>query len=267
MVANRPLSEAKVLAYGLDMEAGTFSMNGETIKFDAHGRLFDGQHRLRACILAGVPFQSVVVRGIDDPEAFVTVDTGKVRTHSDVFGIDGWANSAVTAAATNLVKAYVSKAMTWNGFIDTHRYKRGSKLTEKIKNMPSRARTPNKSELLEFANGIRDELVVAVRFSQKCKATKLIPGATIAALYLLFRRHDVVQAEQFFQDLATGIGLEKGDPVLTLREKIISTMHAKLKMSRTMMFGYVIKAWNKRRAGGRLTQLRVVEGEVFPVIE
>src|SRR4051812_39659069 len=79
MVANRPLSQIKAVEYGLAMERGDWVLNGETIKFNDKGNLIDGQHRLQACVLAGKPFQTYVVRGIADDRAFATIDTGKLR--------------------------------------------------------------------------------------------------------------------------------------------------------------------------------------------
>ncbi len=48
-------------------------INGEAIVLDAEGRLLDGQHRLEAIVLAGLPVSSVVVKGVD-PSAADTID-------------------------------------------------------------------------------------------------------------------------------------------------------------------------------------------------
>jgi hypothetical protein len=55
---NRPLSEELVIAYMVDMLDGRWQYNGDAIRFDHTGRLIDGQHRLHACIEAGVPFET-----------------------------------------------------------------------------------------------------------------------------------------------------------------------------------------------------------------
>src|SRR3990167_203746 len=112
MAGNRPLSEGKTVEYGIIMERGQWRLNGETIKFDDHGRLFDGQHRLQACILAGKQFQTYIISGIKDPNAFVTVDVGKTRSHGDIFGIAGYPSVNNIAAATMIVYEYKNKLLT-----------------------------------------------------------------------------------------------------------------------------------------------------------
>lgn len=90
MVNNRTLSQAKAIEYAIAMDDARWVINGETIKFDAEGRLFDGQHRLQGCVLADKAFKSYVAYGITDQDAFSTVDVGKNRSHGDVFSIAGY---------------------------------------------------------------------------------------------------------------------------------------------------------------------------------
>lgn len=47
------------------MKNGKWIMNGEAIKITSDDQVVDGLHRLFACIQADVPFETVVVRGID----------------------------------------------------------------------------------------------------------------------------------------------------------------------------------------------------------
>jgi len=50
----------KVDQYARDMLAGHWPLAGEGIRFDEADQLIDGRHRLRACVKAGVPFQTYV---------------------------------------------------------------------------------------------------------------------------------------------------------------------------------------------------------------
>lgn len=62
---HRPIKEKKVAEYMMEMEDGTWALNGKTICFDWNGRLLNGQHRLSAVVRSRVPLTTVVVRGLD----------------------------------------------------------------------------------------------------------------------------------------------------------------------------------------------------------
>lgn len=268
MIVNRPVSDSKMVDYSLAMRDGRWSHNGETVKFDADGHLFDGQHRMLASIQSGKPFTSVVVRGVADENAFSTVDCGKVRTSSDVFSIDGWANASVVPGAATIVYGLTHKnGMGWSGPTEKYaRKKLGDKFEQPMKHSSRRNSLMSPSELCSYANSFRADLTESVRFAVSSKAKKFLPAATIAGLHYVFSRKDPVAAEHFFHQIGTGEGLLKGDPVYALREKLISCLGSSSKLPRWTILGYTIKAWNKRRAGGRLTQLKIAENEEFPTI-
>jgi hypothetical protein len=98
---NRPLSEELVIAYMVDMLDGRWQYNGDAIRFDHTGRLIDGQHRLHACIEAGVPFETDVVTGLA-PEAIRTIDIGRVRTAGHIAHLEGVENASVACAIAGL---------------------------------------------------------------------------------------------------------------------------------------------------------------------
>ena len=96
---NRPMSVSHVRRLAESMKRGEWDLNGTTIKVSTSGRLLDGQHRLTACVDAGVPFDSLVVYGLED-EAFATIDQGaKSRKISDVLSIEAGANMKNVTAA------------------------------------------------------------------------------------------------------------------------------------------------------------------------
>lgn len=68
--------------YADDMKNGRWKLSSETIAFDKHGNLKDGQHRLLACIKSGCPFKTIVVRGLEDG-ADAVIDIGKQRSAAD----------------------------------------------------------------------------------------------------------------------------------------------------------------------------------------
>jgi hypothetical protein len=102
---NRPLKQGVVAKYASDMAAGNWvSDNGETIKIDGQGRLIDGQHRLQAVIRANMTLPFFVAYGVHN-DAFMTVDTGAMRTTGNIMHVQGEIDANKKAALTrNLLK-------------------------------------------------------------------------------------------------------------------------------------------------------------------
>ncbi len=266
MRANRSPSEAVVFKYAIEMDEGRWKVNGETIKFNAKGQLFDGQHRLRACILAGKPFLSLVARGLEE-DVFCTVDVGRNRTHADIFSIAGWTQNRNASATASIIYFYSKGMATWKGPTSNRRFKRGTALADKLKTMPTRSESVSRDELLQFAEPLREAITGALRFAERSPAKRLISIPTIAALYYLFRDKSVPEAERFFEDIGSGVGLLRDDPVYVLRERILATKRDDMNMRRWPQIGLCIVVWNKRREGKRCKTLRITDGDAFPKIK
>lgn len=264
MVGNRPLSDGKAVEYAIAIEEGRWSVNGETIKFDSEGRLFDGQHRLQACILAGKIFKSYVAYGIVDENAFATVDVGKTRSHGDIFGIAGYPSSNIASGAALLIYQFKNNLLSMSGDA-SRRMKRGSaKFLAKLDKLPVKAVHVTKEELLSYAEPFKDRLIGAVRFADTCKV-KFLSKNLVAGCYLLFSEKSDPEAKAFFIDLAEGVGLSSSDPVYRLRERLIGNQASMNKMKRGAVLMLLFKAWNKRRAGEKLKMaIKLVEGEEYP---
>ena len=87
-IVNRHLSMARAKQYAKDMENGLWQINGEGIAIDVDGNLKDGQHRLQAIVLANMPVQMFVIRGVSKDTTLY--DRGRVRSISDAWTIDGY---------------------------------------------------------------------------------------------------------------------------------------------------------------------------------
>jgi hypothetical protein len=81
---------------------GAFRLNGETIIFGKPAPLYDGHHRLRACVLADRPFRSVVVLGVE-PEGITTLDAGASRTDPHRLTMDGFSHGDVLSGAIHIL--------------------------------------------------------------------------------------------------------------------------------------------------------------------
>lgn len=73
---NRKVKEATVKRYAQEMEEGRWKFNGESIKISIDGEVLDAQHRLRACLLSGQSFYTLLVKNVN-PNAFDMYDRKK----------------------------------------------------------------------------------------------------------------------------------------------------------------------------------------------
>lgn len=80
---NRNQRKGNVGRYGNDMREGMWRLTHQGIAFDRKGRLFDGQHRLRAAVTADAGFQSLVFFGAGNNEEMAVLDTGAGRSAED----------------------------------------------------------------------------------------------------------------------------------------------------------------------------------------
>jgi len=266
MVNNRTLSQSKAIEYAVAIDDDRWVVNGETIKFDSDGRLFDGQHRLQGCVLADKPFKSYVAYGISDSDAFATVDVGKNRSHGDVFSIAGYPSCNLASGAALLIYQYKNNHFGPGGSI-SRRYTKGSKeILKKLDRLPIKNAAVTKEELLNFASPFKDRLIAAVRFAENVKTKKMLSSGMVAGCYFLFCEKSEDDATRFFTDLSEGVGLSGSDPVYWLRERLMTNMAAPNKLQRGAILQLIFKAWNKRRAGEKTKTLKLIEGEEFPKI-
>lgn len=98
---NRKARPTLVSQYARDMAEGAFALSGQPIILNGDGSILDGQHRLMACMEAGVPFDSLVVSGIETA-VMHTLDSGAKRTFADYLKIEGVPSANDVAAITRL---------------------------------------------------------------------------------------------------------------------------------------------------------------------
>lgn len=110
---NRKVKKDAVARYARDMKAGKWQMTGEPIVLNSDGRVLNGQHRLLACVEAGVSFTSLVVSGIAS-EAMENLDSGVRRSLADVLGMRGYASTSSLATTIRAVAAWGAAASRLN---------------------------------------------------------------------------------------------------------------------------------------------------------
>lgn len=222
------------------MVEGRWQLNGETMQISPEGIPINGMHRLEACVLADVPFRTLVAYGVP-LSAMPTIDTGKTRTSSNILQISGHSYYTEQSAAVSWIHRIISGLATTRVNLDPE-------------------------EILTWVR-THPELVDAARASKK--TAHLVSSGIATALYWLFSEKDPEATERFFSDFATGSSLEPGDPVLILRDRIVKSKAAtkKLRMTPADTVAVIIRAWNFRRAGEKARLLIGTKNDVLPRIE
>jgi hypothetical protein len=219
----RSVPPADIEAYARDMKAGNWNENGETIKWDIEDHCFDGETRLRACVLAGVPFTSWVVVGLP-VQASKTVDLGRKRLLASVLKNSGERYATHMASVATLI---------W-------RWERGREAIVDTKIKP----TYN-----ELAKLIEDhaQIRTSVEFVHGgCgKAARLSRSSTVPAMIHYYgSRNHADQADTFLQQVHTGKDIGAGDPAYALREKLISLGRKQNRFIQRDTLGFWIPSWN-----------------------
>lgn len=88
MATNRRLSPVLARKYARQMANGEWRLTHQGIAFDEHGACIDGQHRLRAIVIAMLAVRMLVVTGLGS-NAMVAIDAHRARSETDRLRIAG----------------------------------------------------------------------------------------------------------------------------------------------------------------------------------
>jgi hypothetical protein len=234
---NRKLTKRRVDAMAAAIARGEWQLTGEAIKLDSEGRVRDGQNRLHAIVQAGIPVQSVVAHGVTD-DAFDVMDTGRSRNAADVLHIHGYpSQNALAAAARGLmfVERYGRVFPTQR---DAHLFITPASTLDYVQTHP--------------------EVMDGVRLGDRIYHSGIQGGIGLWSIVMtLFLRLDPEQAEEFAEHLTTGAGLQRGHPLLLLRNHLLGSQRDQYSTlsGRETLVAIAIKAWNAWRLGKNLSSL------------
>lgn len=197
-----------------EIRGGRWAVTGEPIIFDRSGALVDGQHRLLACVEAGVPIPTLVVRGV--PVASdVMIDRGRSRRHADILAKRDIGEPVVVSGAANwLYKLY------------TGRYGGLPRPTDSI---------------LDHIVDRNPGLERSARFVASLKQERLVPRTVASCLHYLF---DLTRDDDGADRFWTAVMLGSDEPTSAATQfhhRLISAM----RMPITKKVSTAIFAWSK----------------------
>jgi len=214
----------RVTNYSNELLSGNWDVNGETIKFNQQGALLDGQHRLAACVMSGVTFQSFVVRGLVSDAAHI--DRGRPRTIAQWIAHGGVKNAPVIASAARHVIAHdkgLWATSSWSSDFSTD------------------------SEIIEFAIKWQHELNTCIPHS----SVNVSRSAFTAVMFIGAGRRPIEECEvaTWFRDaFLKGEAITGAEPVYHLREKCKpSSTRGRINSHTARML--LTLAWNKTVKG------------------
>jgi hypothetical protein len=239
-IHNRPLSQHHVRKLASAMKAGAWRMNGDTIRFNANGDLADGQHRLNACILSGLPFEAYVVRGLT-VEAFDTIDNGGMpRSAGHVLCRRGEKHYFMLASAVGIAHQFQHELPLESG---------GAMRIDEV------------VAYLEANPSLRD----CCEFASVNRSDGIIPPSLVAGLLFHFRQVDESKADAFWKSVLTGEQLTKSMIEYKFRDRLIQSKLSKTeKLRRTPIAAFAVKSFNSKITGVELKVLKWTSEEEFP---
>jgi hypothetical protein len=227
-VHNRRLDQVLAISYARMMEEeGGWPYVGDPIRIDKNGRLLDGQHRLRAVELCGVPFTVDIILGLE-PETQDVIDTNAVRKSTQQVAMAGIKHSVAAAPAARLL-------MRW-GFSDDP--ERESWV------IASKTYTPTRPEVTRWARAHKDAIERSSGLAFAVFNAVGIKPSVASAVHFRAARIDVALADEFLHYLRTGEDMSAGNPILTLRNKIIRQRNDAIRSAQDEQLYHVVTALN-----------------------
>lgn len=241
---NRKLSPKTVNEYARQMTAGEFPFIADPVRFDRDGNLIDGQHRLAAVVGSGQPQTFVIVRNLD-PDTQKYMDAGRKRTATDQLRIEGMPSPSVAASIGRFV-------MHWQAG-----------------DVPGFNTKFSTAEVVDFVESNLDKVEAASAHARALYRATRASQAISGASYVMAREvADVAAADEFFNLLASGAGLDTGSPILLLRNKLIylsSGGNRGKRAERPELAYFYVRAWNGWRRHEELTKLQLPSGSTLGI--
>jgi len=187
-------------------------------------RLLNGQHRLKACVLANMPFDTVIVKGL---KTLLSTPSTMERVATWVMYLPSVENTAHMPC----IRATLRLGVRYWQFMS----KVGSRKTIGTKQLLEK--------LLDKHQGIRASARLVKALEKRPGGILITPSLAIG-LHYLFSLVDAEKSDDFFSTFQSGQSLASGNPILMLRAKLIASTKEATVIKREAMYSYMVMAWN-----------------------
>lgn len=238
--AIRLLSELEIVKMARDMTNDRWRLTHQGLAFDPDGWLLDGQHRLNAIVRSGKTVRMAVTRNLTR-EAFDGMDIGRSRRTADLIKI------RLSVHAAHELEVITRRALVWQA---------GTFM--------SRALRPTQAEILAAVEGENADLTLltAAEYAASWKSRPVLTNSIAGFAWWLFNGCSPDHCQEFMFQMETGVGLDKGDPAYTLRERLLrerQKLKGKAHLKPEVPTALAIMAWNHYRRGTKITKLQLPE--------
>ena len=242
---NRNIDQKRVEKYARDMKSGRWMLNGSTIVIAKDGTILDGQHRLWAVIIAGVPVFFLIVYNADK-NCIDTLDTGMARTSRHIMQIARSEHSKTAAVLTKLL---------W-----LHDLVDGNLTPKTCRTEVSNAR------LLSFYEQNREMIEEAATVAEH--GGHHFVKSHMALAYCIIGRKTNYRDKLglFFDTIKTGAYITEKHPIMTLRARLFDNRMRARKLSVQETLAAYIRVWNAYVRGKDLTTIRWNASEPMPEV-
>lgn len=231
---NRPISKRNKDELKQDVSAGRYVFNGESIVISDAGTLNDGQHRCQTVLETGVPIRTVIVFGPKEETRF-TVDSGRSKSVSNYLAMKGRKYTNVLGAASGYI-------LLW-------------KESGRIARHDAR---PSKQAILDAADRFKG-IDTSVEFTADAMKSCRSHAVVAFAHYAFWKASSREAADHFVTKLIEGDGLQKGDPILYCRNRLIGMGRGVDAGTRAEL---IFKCWNAHRLGHGIDHFKLSGGKL-----
>lgn len=231
---NRPATPRTVEEYARDMAAGNWHTNGEAFQIAEDGTVLNGGHRFRAIVMSGVTLKDqVLVTGLPIA-AQKTMDGGRKRNMTQDLQIMGVSNAGTCTGLT-------LRGWLWD--------KGDVKFTRTVR--------PTRLELDEYWVKNQSQIERAAEIARRVNNTFRPATATaVGTVHLITSRISVGDAAEFFAFLGSGAGLEEGNPILALRNRMVRDYTLKNHNTDYTKIHMILRAWNGWRDDETMSKIQ-----------
>lgn len=204
--SNRKVKRERIRLYASSMKRGQWQFTGDSIRIAKTDKganvLVDGQHRLMACLEAGVSFETLLIGGLK-ASVFTVIDRGATRSNGDVLGIAGFKNG-------NTVGSTVRPVIALEAGLNPM--------------MHGTLQLVTGDDILKFCEENKTLISWALALGEKgAKNVGGIKSAWGMFAILAAKARNKKIVEQFIDETSKGIGFYEGDPRLALRSFMLKT--------------------------------------------